>query len=164
MNNNLHYIQLQIKAFNKALARADKAGKLSNEAYEQITDLIDYDRMTQGGYGKAGTKYLESLSPEELLAYSSDIQAAKDIIELETLESRIDIEGAKDSKSLLWRMYQKLEDMGLPFDSDVVKMVAEGESKKVNYKSLALKMAKYMHDKNYGLSDVQKWFDETEGI
>lgn len=164
MANNPRQIELQIKAFNKAFARADKAGKISNEAYELITGLIDYDRMTKSGFAKAGTKYLESMTPKELLAYSSDIQVAKDVLELETMEFKLDIEGTKDSKSLLWKMYQKLQDAGLPFDSDTVYMVTEGLSKKVTWKQLANQMLKYMNNKNYGLSDVLQWFDEQEGL
>lgn len=164
MTNDIRDIQLQIKAFNKALERADKAGRISDKAYELISDLIDYDRMTQGGYAKAGAKYLEAMSNRDLLSYSSDIQEAKDVLELETMEYRLDIEGAKDSKALLWKMYQKLVDEGMPFDSGTVYMVAEGKTKNVTWKDLAMQMNKYLHTDNYGLSDVMKYIDEKEGL
>lgn len=168
MANNPRQIELQIKAFNKAFARADKAGRISNEAYELITDLIDYDRMTKSGYAKAGTKYLESMSPKELLAYSSDIQEAKDVLELETMEYKLDvkgiIDGAKDPVSLLWKYQDYLKTKGMPFDSDLIKMVADGLSKKVTWKDLIHQMQKYLVDENYGLSDAIQWFNEKEGL
>lgn len=162
--NNVEMVQKQIKAFNKAFSRADKAGNISNEFYAAITDLIDPERMTKSGLGKAGTKYLSNMTPEELLTYSSDIEQAKNLIDLENLSTKLDIEGATDKKALLWKMYQKLEDAGLPFDSDTVKMVADGESKNVTFKDLALQMNRYHHDPNYGLSDVMAWFDEQEAL
>ena len=159
MKNNVQMVQKQIKAFNKALSRADKASSISNEFYAAITDLIDYDRMTKSGYGKAGTKYLESMSTEDLLAYSADIEQAKNLLELAQLEFRLDLEGAKDPKSLLWKLYDKLDAAGLAFDSDQVRLIADNEVN-IGYKELALQMNKYLTDENYGLSDVQAWFDE----
>ena len=168
MTNNPRQIELQIKAFNKALARADKAGKISNEAYELISDLIDYDRMTKSGYAKAGTKYLESMTPTELLAYSSDIQEAKDVLELETMEYKLDVQGiidvAKDPVSLLWKYQDYLKSKGMPFDSDLIKMVAVGLTKKVTWKNLIHQMQKYLVNENYGLSDAVQWFNEKEGL
>lgn len=168
MANNPRQIELQIKAFNKALARADKAGKISNEAYELISDLIDYDRMTKSGFAKAGTKYLESMSPKELLAYSSDIQEAKDVLELETMEYKLDVQGiidvAKDPVSLLWKYQDYLKYKGMPFDSDLIKMYEKGLTKKVTWKDLVHQMQKYLVDENYGLSDAVQWFNEKEGL
>lgn len=161
--NNVQFVQKQVKAFNKALSRADKANILSNEIYAAITDLIDYDRMTQKGYGKAGTKYLESMTPEELMAYSSDIENAKNLIELEKLSFQLDLSSAKDAKSLLWQMYQKLEDAGYAFDSDQVRAVVEGETN-ITVKAMAVKMNKYLNDPNYGLSDFDEWFNEMASL
>lgn len=152
-------IQLQIKAFNKALSRADKAETLSDEVYAAIMDLIDPERMTKSGYGKTGKKYLESMTPEELLAYSSDIKDAKNLLELESLSFKLDLESSKDPAGLLWRMYQKLEDAGYAFDSEQVKSVLDGEAN-VSYKDFALHMNKYLHDEEYGLSDFNQWFNE----
>ncbi len=74
MNNpyNRNQVQKQIRAFNKQLQRAEKAGKISDRTYEQIMNLIDptQGRMTPGGYAKAGSKYLESMSDFELDLFS----------------------------------------------------------------------------------------------
>ena len=155
---NIEMTQLQIKAFNKALSRADKANLISDDIYAAISDLIDPERMTKSGYAMAGKKYLESMSTEELLAYSSDIQAAKDLMEISKLSNQIDISAAKDPKGLLWGLYQKLEDAGLGFDSDPVDDVLKGNVN-VSVKDLALKMNKYLTDENYGLSDFKEWFN-----
>lgn len=155
---NIEMTQLQIKAFNKALSRADKANLISDDIYAAISDLIDPERMTKSGYAMAGKKYLESMSSKELLAYSSDIQAAKDLIEISKLSNQIDISAAKDPKGLLWGLYQKLEDAGLGFDSDPVDDVIKGNVN-VSVKDLALKMNKYLTDENYGLSDFKEWFN-----
>lgn len=151
-------VQKQIKAFNKALKRAEMSGSISNDYYAIISDLIDYERMTKSGYGKAGTKYLTSLSTEELLAYSSDIADAKSLIEISNMSFKFDIEGAKDPKALLWKIYNKLEDSGLQFDSEQVHAVAENNVN-INYKDMALQMYKYYTYEDYGLSDVQMWYD-----
>lgn len=161
--NNVKMVQNQIKAFNKALSRADKAASIDGEFLREINDLIDYERMTLKGFAKAGTKYLESMTPEELLSYSSDIQQAKDLIELSNLEFKLDIEGAKDPKALLWKLYDKLDDAGYAFDSDQVKEVADGETK-INYRDFALKMHKYLTDENYGYSDFNEWFDSQKAL
>ena len=156
-------IQLQIKAFNKALSRADKAGTLSDDVYAAISDLIDPERMTKSGYGKAGKKYLENMSPEELLSYSSDIKDAKNLLELDSLSFKLDIQTAKDPQGLLWRMYQKLEDAGYAFDSDQVKAVADGDVN-VSFKDFALHMQKYLQDQDYGLTDFNEWFDSQTAL
>lgn len=163
MENNVSMVQLQIKAFNKAFSRAEKADIISSEVYAAITDLIEYNRMTKSGFGKAGKKYLESMTPEELLAYSSDIEQAKNLIELEKLNTKLDIESAADPKGLLWQMYQKLESAGLPFDSDQVKAVLDGDTN-ITFKDMAIKMNKYLNDKNYGLADFDAWFNEQAGL
>ena len=156
-------IQLQIKAFNKALSRADKAGTLSDDIYAAISDLIDPERMTKSGLGKAGKKYLENMSPEELLAYSSDIGDAKKLLEIDSLSFKLDLDGVKDPQGLLWRMYQKLEDAGYAFDSEQVRAVADG-TVSVNFKSFALHMNKYLHDPEYGLTDFNEWFDSQVAL
>lgn len=167
MNQNVSIIQKQIKAFNKALSRADKAGSISNEAYAQITDLIDWDRMTRGGYAKAGTKYLESLTPEELLAFSSDIKVAKSVIELEKLSSLYDLTYTKDAESILWSMYQKLEDLGMPFDSADYKTIVDRQlsnESTQSMKQLLASLYKYANDPEYGLSDYLADYEAKEGI
>lgn len=158
MENNVSMVQLQIKAFNKAFSRAEKANLISDEVYAAITDLIDYARMTKSGFGKAGTKYLENMTPEELMSYSSDIEQAKNLIELEKLSSKLDIESASDPQGLLWSMYNKLEASGLAFDSDQVKAVLDGDTN-ITFKDMALKMNKYLNDKDYGLADFTEWFN-----
>lgn len=155
---NIEMTQLQIKAFNKALSRADKANLISDDIYAAISDLIDPERMTKSGYAMAGKKYLENMSSEELLAYSSDIQAAKDLMEISKLSNQIDISAAKDPKGLLWGLYQKLEDAGLGFDSDPVDDVIKGNVN-ISVKDLALKMNQYLTDENYGLSNFKEWFN-----
>lgn len=161
--NNVQMVQKQIKSFNKAFSRAEKKDSIRGDFYAAITDLIDYDRMTKSGFAKAGAKYLEKMTPEELLSYSSDIEQAKNLLKLSSLEFKLDVEGAKDPKSLLWKLYDKLDAAGLAFDSDQVKAVADGDVN-IDYKSFALQMHKYLTDKNYGLSDVQKWFDEQTAL
>lgn len=161
--NNIEMTQLQIKAFNKALSRADKANLISDDIYAAISDLIDPERMTKSGYGKAGRKYLESLSTEDLLAYGSDIEAANDLLDVSKLSNQLDISGAKDPKGLLWRLYQKLEDAGYAFDSDQVQMVLTGEVD-ISMKDMALKMNKYLKDEDYGLSDFTEWFNSQAAL
>lgn len=151
-------IQLQIKAFNKALSRADKAGSVSDEVYATISDLIDPARMTKGGYGKAGKKYLESMTPEELLSYSADISEANTLLQVDTLSMKLDLEDVQDPKGLLWRMFQKLKDNALGFDSDYVHAVEIG-TVNIGYREMVLKMHKYLTDADYGLSDFDEWFN-----
>lgn len=163
MENNVRMVQLQIKAFNKALSRADKAELISGDTYGVISDLIDYDRMTKSGYAKAGTKYLEKMTPDELLSYSADIKQAKDLLELEKTIQMVKIDSASDPKALLWKMYQKLQDAGLAFDSDQVQAVLEGNVN-ISVRDMALKMNKYLIDKDYGLSDFDEWFNEKAAL
>lgn len=160
---NVEMTQLQIKAFNKALSRADKANLISDDIYAAISDLIDPERMTKSGYGKAGKKYLEKMSPEELLAYGSDIEAAKNLLDISKLSTQLDISEATDPKGLLWRMYQKLEDAGYAFDSDQVRAVVDGEVN-VTFKDMALKMNKYLNDEDYGLSNFTEWFNSQASL
>ena len=161
--NNVKQIQLQIKAFNKALSRADKAGSISDNVYEAISDLIGYDRMTKSGAGKAGEKYLSSLSPKELMSYSSDIEAARNLLKLDKIISEFDIGEYKDQKSLLWKLYDELLDEGKVFDSEQVKAIADGEVD-INPEELVVQMYKYKNDPNYGLSDVAEWYESKRGL
>lgn len=157
MNDDVRMVQKQIKAFNKALSRA-KAKDSIISVMDGINELIDYERMTHKMYAKAGKGYLESLSHEELLAYSADIEKAKELIDIGNYSYLLDIEGAKDPKALLWKLYDALDKAGLAFDSDQVHEVAEGDST-ISWKDMAKQMYKYKTDENYGLSDVQKWYD-----
>ena len=156
--NSLTEIQKMIRSFNKMLERADKAGNIPNDFYAQIVDLIDYDRMTQKGYAKAGKKYLESMSYKDILAYQADIRQAKGLIELANLSAKVDITGAKDIKSLLWKLHDKI-DKFKAFDSDYVYDAINGEVE-IDFKKLALEMYKYLNNPEYGLSDFQAWYDE----
>jgi len=162
MENNVRMVQLQIKAFNKALSRADKADLLQGETYGVISDLIDWDRMTKSGYAKAGAKYLEKMTPEELLSYSADIKQAKDLLELEKTIQMVEIDSA-DPKSLLWQMYQTLQDAGLAFDSDQIQAVLNGDVN-IPVRDMALKMNKYLRKKDWGLSDFDEWFNEKAAL
>lgn len=157
MNDDVRIVQKQIKAFNKALSRA-KANDSIISVMDGINELIDYERMTHKMYAKAGKGYLESLSHEELLAYSADIEKAKELIDIGNYSYLLDIKGAKDPKALLWKLYDALDKAGLAFDSDQVHEVAEGDST-ISWKDMAKQMYKYKTDENYGLSDVQKWYD-----
>lgn len=160
--NSISEIQKQIRSFNKALQRADKAGTLSNEFYAQVMDLIDYERMTEKGYAKAGSKYLESMSYKELLAYTSDIKQAKGLIELSNLAAKFDIEGAKDYKSLLWKLHDQIDEHK-NFDSDYVYNVVEGDVE-IDYRKLALEMFKYLNNPDYGLSDFDEWYNNQRSL
>ena len=160
--NSISEIQKQIRSFNKAFQRADKAGTLSNEFYAQVVDLIDYDRMTNKGYAKAGSKYLENMSYKELLAYTSDIKQAKGLIELSNLAAKFDIEGAKDYKSLLWKLHDQIDEHK-NFDSDYVYNVIEGDVE-IDYRKLALEMFKYLNNPDYGLSDFEEWYNNQRSL
>lgn len=162
MTNNVMMVQKQIKTFNKALSRAKTKGSLTS-VLDGINELIDYDRMTHKMYAKAGKKYLESLSPEELLSYSADIERAKELIDIGNTSYLLDIEGAKDPKALLWKLYDALDKAGLAFDSEQVHDVAEGKTN-ISWKDMAFQMQKYKTNENYGLSDVQKWYDSQLGL
>lgn len=160
--NNAHFVQLQIKAFNRYMQR--NQDKISDEVYEAITDLIDIDRMTASGYAKAGSKYLENMTPKELLAYSSDIEESRMLLDFDMITDQLDINNAKDPKSALWRMADKLRDAGMPFDSDQIKTVADGEATNVRFKDMMLQMNKLLHNPDYGLSDFYEWWNEKEGL
>lgn len=160
--NNAHFVQLQIKAFNRYMQR--NQDKISDEVYEAITDLIDIDRMTASGYAKAGSKYLENMTPKELLAYSSDIEEARMLLDFDMITDKLDINNAKDPKSALWRMADKLRDAGMPFDSDQIKTVADGKATNVRFKDMMLQMNKLLHNPDYGLSDFYEWWDDKEGL
>ena len=75
----------------------------------------------------------------------------------------LDINGAKDPKALLWKLYDALDKAGLAFDSDQVKETVDGENG-INWKDMAKQMVKYKNDENYGLSDVQKWYDSQVAL
>ena len=162
MNNNVQMVQKQIKAFNKALSRAKSKGS-TKDVLENINNLIDYDRMTHKMYAKAGKGYLESLSAEELLAYSSDIEAAKELIEVGNWASKLNLEGATDPMSFLWKMCDDLKAKGLPFDSDQIKAIQKGEVD-VDWREMAKQMERYMTDPDYTLGDVQEWWDNITGL
>lgn len=162
MNPNVEMVQRQIKSFNKAFSRIEKAGKITGEGLALVTDFIDYERMTQSGYAKAGKRYLENMSEEELLAYSADIEDAYDILKWDKEMQEFEI-SAKDPESLLWKMYNLLDDLGQPFDSDDVKDVIDG-AYEVGYKEMASKMYKLLKNKDYGLSDFNEWFQSKRNL
>ena len=159
---NVPDVQRQIKAFNKALSRAKAKGS-TKDVLNNINNLIDYDRMTHKMYAKAGKGYLESLSAEELLAYSSDIEDAKELIEVGNWASRLNIEGASDPMAFLWKMCDELKAKGLPFDSDQIKAIQKGEVD-VDWREMARQMEKYMNDPDYLLSDVEEWWEKATGL
>lgn len=162
MNNNVRYIQKQIKAFNKYMSR--NLDNVSDEIYEAIEDLIDLDRLTASGYAKAGSKYLEGMSPKDLLAYSSDIEEARMLIDFDMMTDRFDITNAKDPKSALWRMAEKLVDQDIPFDSNQVKAVEKGLTTEIKFKDMMLQLSKMLHDPNYTVEDMREWWDSKEGL
>lgn len=159
---NVLETQKQIKSFNKALSRAKAKGSLK-DVIENINNLIDYDRMTHKMFAKAGKRYLESLSAEELLAYSSDIEDAKELIEVGNWAYRLNIAEATNPMSFLWKMFDELKAKGLPFDSDQIKAIQKGEVD-VDWREMAKQLEKYMNDPDYILSDVEKWWKETTGL
>ena len=159
---NVPDVQKQIKAFNKALSRA-KAKGTTKDVLNNINNLIDYDRMTHKMYAKAGKGYLESLSAEELLAYSSDIEDAKELIEVGNWASKLNIAGASDPMAFLWKMCDELKAKGLPFDSDQIKAIQKGEVD-VDWRDMAKQMEKYMNDPEYLLSDVEEWWEKATGL
>lgn len=160
--NSLTEIQKQIRSFNKAYKRAIEKGTLKGDFLATTVDLVDYERMTMQGYAKAGTKFLENLSYKDLLAYQSDIKQAKGVIELVNVADKIDIAGAKDWKSLLWKLYDKI-DTHKSLDSDQIYAAVEGIAD-IDYKKLALELYKYDSNPNYGQSDFDEWFNEQAGI
>ena len=162
MNDSVVNIQKQIKAFNKYMSR--NLDNISDEVYEAIEDLIDLDRLTASGFARAGSKYLENMSHKDLLAYSSDIEEARMLLDFDMITDQLDINNAKDPKSALWRMADKLKDAGMPFDSDQVKLVADEKSTNVKFKDMMLQMNKLLHNPDYGLSDFYEWWDRKEGL
>lgn len=155
--NNVDYVQLQIKAFNKFLKRHD--ADVSNKMYEIITDLIG-ENITPSGYGKAGMRFLEKMTPEELHAYSADIASAKKLIQLTEYTTGIVEELAfEDPKSGLWKMYNKLEDLGHPMDSEQVKSILDGDVE-ADYRQTLINMARMVEDEEYGLSDFTDWYNQ----
>ena len=166
-NVNIATIQKQIKAFNKAFSRAEKADSLSDDIYAVVSDLIDYDRMTKGGYAMAGSKYLESLSPEELLSYSADIQQAKDLIEMEKVLNQfntdIDLSTMTDPAAALWKLKEDLEMAKYPFDYRYVQQVTSGE-KNLSYSDLYKHMLRLLTDDKYNMSDFHKWYTGADGL
>ena len=162
MNPNIDMVQKQIRAFNKQFSRVDKAGLITPSGLALVTDLMDYERMTAKGFAKAGKKYLESMTEEELLAYSADIEDAYDILKWDKEMSSFEF-SAKDPESLLWKMYNELDANGQPFDSDDVKDVIDGVYD-VGYKEMAAKMYRVLKDKSYGLADFNEWFQSKRGL
>lgn len=162
MNNNVKMVQSQIKSFNKALSRAKAKGSTS-DVLDNINDLIDYDRMTHKMFAKAGKQYLESLTPEELLAYSADIEYARELIDVGNWAYKLDIEGAKDPITLMWKMYDELKAKGLGFDSDQVKAVEKGDVN-ISWKEMAGVMYKYLNDPDFLLEDVDNWWNKQTGL
>lgn len=160
--NNAHYVQLQIKAFNKYISR--NMDKISDEVYEAITDLIDYERMTASGYAKAGSKYLESMTPRELLAYSADIENARLLVDFDMMTDQLEIDNAKDPASALWRMAEKLKNENIAYDSDQIYLWEKGATSNVSFKDLMLQLNKLLNDPDYGLSDMNEWWDRKEGL
>ena len=162
MNPNIDKIQKQIRAFNKQYSRIEKAGLITSEGLALVTDLIDYDRMTNAGFAKAGSKSLENMTEEEILSYSADIEDAYDIIRWDKEMSEFEL-SAKDPESLLWKLYNYLDDNGQPFDSDDVKDVIDGVYE-IGFKEMASKMYRVLKDKEYGLSDFNEWFQSQRGL
>ena len=70
---------------------------------------------------------------------------------------------SKILRALLWKLYDSLDKAGLAFDSDQVKDVVDGNTP-ISWKDMASQMQKYKTDENYGLSDVQKWYDSQLGL
>ena len=163
--NNLRQVQLQIKAFNKAWSRADSAKQLSMEYNETITSLVGQSRLTKGGYAKAGTKYLESLSDYELMALSGDIEAARNAIEVAKVTTSMNIYDIdiEDPKSAIWSMYNDLLNRGYQLDSAQVKSLADGDYDTPTVDVLK-EMKKVLTQKNYGLSDFANWFDSMSNL
>ena len=160
--NNAHYVQLQIKAFNKYMSR--NMDKISDEVYEAITDLIDYERMTASGYAKAGSKYLESMTPRELLAYSADIENARLLVDFDMMTDQLEIDNAKDPASALWRMAEKLKNENIAYDSDQIYLVEKGAASNIGFKDMMLQLNKLFNDPDYGLSDITEWWNRKEGL
>lgn len=163
--NNVQMVQKQIKAFNKAWARADSAKVLSTEYNDIISDLVGADRLTKGGYAKAGVKYIQSLSDYQLAALSADIQKAKETIDIAKISDSVDIRDfdISDPKSAIWNMYNKLLDSGYQLDSDQVKSLADGDFQEDTI-GILKEMKKVLTDKNYGLADFSEYFNKLQEL
>lgn len=163
--NNVQMVQKQIKAFNKAWSRADSAKVLSMEYNDIISDLVGADRLTKGGYAKAGVKYLQSLSDYQLAALSADIQQAREAIDVAKISDSVDIRDfdISDPKSAIWNMYNKLLDSGYQLDSNQVKSLADGDFQEDTIGVLK-EMKKVLTNKNYGLADFSEYFDNLQEL
>lgn len=163
--NNVQMVQKQIKAFNKAWSRADSAKVLSMEYNDIISDLVGADRLTKGGYAKAGVKYLQSLSDYQLAALSADIQQARETIDVAKISDSVDIRDfdISDPKSAIWNMYNKLLDSGYQLDSNQVKSLADGDFQEDTIGVLK-EMKKVLTNKNYGLADFSEYFNNLQEL
>ena len=163
--NNVQMVKKQIKAFNKAWSRADSAKVLSMEYNDIISDLVGADRLTKGGYAKAGVKYLQSLSDYQLAALSADIQQAREAIDVAKISDSVDIRefDISDPKSAIWNMYNKLLDSGYQLDSNQVKSLADGDFQEDTIGVLK-EMKKVLTNKNYGLADFSEYFNNLKEL
>lgn len=163
--NNVMMVQRQIKAFNKAWSRADSSNVLSMEYNDIISDLVGADRLTKGGYAKAGVKYLQSLSDYQLAALSADIQQAREAIDVAKISDSVDIRDfdISDPKSAIWNMYNKLLDSGYQLDSNQVKSLADGDFQEDTIGVLK-EMKKVLTNKNYGLADFSEYFNNLHEL
>ena len=163
--NNVKMVQKQIKTFNKAWSRADSANVLSMEYNDIISDLLGADRLTKGGYAKAGVKYLQSLSDYQLAALSADIQQAREAIDVAKISDSVDIRDfdISDPKSAIWNMYNKLLDSGYQLDSNQVKSLADGDFQEDTIGVLK-EMKKVLTNKNYGLADFSEYFNNLQEL
>ena len=163
--NNVKMVQKQIKAFNKAWSRAESAKVLTMEYNDIISDIVGAERLTKGGYAKAGVKYLQSLSDYKLAALSADIQQAREAIEVAKISESVDIRefDISDPKSAIWNMYNKLLDSGYQLDSDQVKSLADGDFQEDTIGVLK-EMKKVLTNKNYGLADFSEYFNNLNEL
>ena len=163
--NNVKMVQKQIKAFNKAWSRADSAKLLSMKYNDIISDLVGADRLTKGGYAKAGVKYLQNLSDYQLAALSADIQQARESIDIAKISDSVDIRDfdISDPKSAIWNMYNKLLDSGYQLDSNQVKSLADGDFQEDTIGVLK-EMKKVLTNKNYGLADLSEYFNNLQEL
>ena len=163
--NNVKMVQKQIKTFNKAWNRAESAKVLSMEYNDIISDLVGAERLTKGGYVKAGVKYLQSLSDYQLAALSADIQQAREAIEVAKISESVDIRefDISDPKSAIWNMYNKLLDSGYQLDSDQVKSLADGDFQEDTI-GILKEMKKVLTNKNYGLADFSEYFNNLHEL
>lgn len=163
MNPNVKMVQKQIRSFNKAYSRILNADKLSAEGLALTGDLIEWDRMTKSGFAKAGTKYLENMTEEELLTYSSDIQDAYDIVRWDREMQEFEL-SAKDPESLLWKMFDVIEEKReLDLNSNDIKDIINGVYE-IGYKEVASKMYRVLKDESYGNSDFHEWLQKQKSL